>query len=230
MKRCDKKILSADISEKTIERLSLYRRVLNTLRDQGKEFVCSHELAEKCQGSSAQVRRDFMTLGCVGRRSRGYNVNELIGCIGAFLDAPSGETVALVGVGNLGRALLDYLVGRRPNLAIKAAFDTDPRKFNRTFSGCPCYPMQSLEEVVLFHHIHTAIIAVPAAHAQEVAGQLCAVGIRGLLNFAPVRLDVPEDVFVEDMDISAALEKTAYFARARACAGPPPPAESPTRN
>jgi redox-sensing transcriptional repressor len=167
------------------------------------------------RGSSAQVRRDFMTLGCVGRRSRGYNVNELIGCIGTFLDAPSGEAVALVGVGNLGRALLDYLVERRPNLAIKAAFDTDPQKFNRTFSGCPCYPMHSLDEVVLFHHIRTAIIAVPAAHAQKTADQLYEVGIRGLLNFAPVRLRVADEMFVENMDISAALEKTAYFARSR---------------
>lgn len=205
-----------DVSEKTIGRLSLYRRILAVLLAEGKEFVCSHELATMARGSSAQVRRDFMALGCVGRRSRGYNVKELLDSIGAFLDAPSGDAAALVGVGNLGRALLAYLVDRRPNLSIKAAFDTDPRKVNRTFNGCPCYSMQSLVEVIQFHHIRTAIIAVPAAYAQSVADELVTVGVRGLLNFAPVRLRVPQDVFVENMDISTALEKTAYYARLRA--------------
>lgn len=202
-----------DISEKTIGRLSLYRRLLNRLQDAHVESVFSHELAGVAGGTAAQVRRDIMATGYTGSPSRGYQVAELIESIGDFLDAPQPEGVALVGLGNLGRAIMAYFKGRRAKLAIVAAFDVDPNKINRTIHGCRCYAMSDLRQVAQQEGVRLAIIAVPAGQAQAVADELTAAGIRGLLNFAPVPLRTPRDVYVEDIDMTMSLEKVAYFAR-----------------
>jgi redox-sensing transcriptional repressor len=201
------------VSDKTIGRLSLYRRLLNGLLADGVSHVFSHQLATMAGGTAAQVRRDMMSVGYSGSPKRGYAVRELINSIGAFLDAPQAEGVALVGVGNLGRAILAYFSGRRPNLAIVAAFDADPYKVNRVIHGCRCFPMQDLPKIVQEMQIRTGIIAVPAAEAQAVAEELIRAGVRGLLNFAPVRLHVPRGVHTEDIDMTMSLEKVAYFAR-----------------
>jgi redox-sensing transcriptional repressor len=204
------------ISEKTIGRLSVYRRLLEDLLGEGKATVRSRELATLARSTAAQVRRDLMVaVGCQGRPNQGYRVADLLACIGTVLDAPDAEAVALVGVGNLGSALLRYLTDRRPKLSVTAAFDRDPRKIGRVVNGCPCYAATELPQVVMDRQIRVGIIAVPAAGAQEAATLLVNAGVRSLLNFAPVRLHVPEGVFVEDIDISTSLEKAAYFARQR---------------
>jgi redox-sensing transcriptional repressor len=163
--------------------------------------------------TAAQVRRDLMAVGYTGSPTRGYGVGELMESIGKFLDASEGEGVALIGVGNLGRAILAYFGGRRPKLAIVAAFDNDAVKVNRVVLGVRCHAMTELAQILAEQVIHTAIITVPAAAAQEVTDQLVRAGVRGLLNFAPASLRVPEGVFVEDIDMTVALEKVAYFAR-----------------
>ena len=127
------------ISDKSVERLSLYRRLLMIQLTQGADNVFSHELAALAGSTAAQVRRDLMVVGCSGSPSRGYNVRELMEAIGAFLDAPAGQRVALVGVGNLGRAILAFFGGRRPKLSIVAAFDVDPLKVDRVIHGCRCH-------------------------------------------------------------------------------------------
>lgn len=203
----------AAISDKTIGRLSLYRRLLAVFIADDRDTVCSRELAELARGTPAQVRRDLMIVGCPGRPSQGYDVRQLIERIGTVLDAPDGENVALVGIGNLGRAVLTYLAGRRPNLTVAAAFDIDPQKINHAFRGCPCWSVEQIPRVVRERGIRVGIIAVPAANAQAIAEALVAAGVRGLLNFAPVRLHVPDNVFTVDMDISMSLETAAYFAR-----------------
>lgn len=201
------------VSDKTIGRLSLYRRLLNSLVSDGIANVFSHQLANMAGGTAAQVRRDMMAVGYSGSPKRGYDVRELISSIATFLDAPQGQGVALVGIGNLGRAILTYFSGRRPNLSMVAAFDSDPYKVNRVIHGCRCYPMAELATVVERLEIRTAIIAVPATEAQAVAERLIRGGIRGILNFAPVRLRVLGGVYVEDIDMTTSLEKVAYFAR-----------------
>jgi redox-sensing transcriptional repressor len=201
------------VSDKTIGRLSLYRRLLNGLVSDGIANVFSHQLAAMAGGTAAQVRRDMMAVGYSGSPKRGYDVRELIGSIATFLDAPQGQGVALVGIGNLGRAILTYFSGRRPNLSMVAAFDSDPYKVNRVIHGCRCYPMSELAAIVGRLEIRTAIIAVPATEAQSVAERLIRAGIRGILNFAPVRLHVLGGVYVEDIDMTTSLEKVAYFAR-----------------
>jgi len=201
------------VPHKTIGRLSLYRRSLNTLLEQGVTSVCSRELAQMTGATAVQVRRDLMAIDYSGSPMRGYDVARLLSSIADLLDEPSGQRAALVGIGNLGRAIITYFAGRRPRLAIVAAFDIDPAKVGRKVNGCPTFPMQELGRVARRECIDVGILAVPAHAAQEVAEQLVEAGICGILNFAPAALIVPEDVFVEDIDMTVSLEKAAYFAR-----------------
>jgi len=201
------------ISPKSIGRLSLYRRILNVLQGEGVRNVYSHQLAALAGCTAAQVRRDLMLVGYRGSAIHGYEVARLIESLREFLDAPGGQGAALVGVGNLGKAILSYFAGRRPNLRIVAAFDSDPYKANRVIHGCRCYAMENLQEVCRSQGIGLAIITVPAQAAQAVADALVKSGVRGILNFAPVRLRAPPHVHVEDIDMIVSLEKAAYFAR-----------------
>jgi redox-sensing transcriptional repressor len=199
--------------ERTVGRLSLYRRLLVSMRTRGARNVFSHELASAAGVTAAQVRRDMMVVGCSGSPARGYDVPELIEHIGLFLDSQEPEGVALVGVGNIGRAMMTYFEGRRPKLKVVAAFDRDPAKINRVVHGCRCYPVEEMADVVAAKSIRVAVLAVPAEVAQDVADVLVRAGVRGLLNFAPVALRVPELVYVEDIDVTTSLEKVAFFAR-----------------
>lgn len=200
-------------SERSIGRLSRYRRVLNELLHDSVSHVYSYQLASRAGGNAAQVRYDLMAIGYSGSPNSGYDVQGLLKSIEAFMDAPEGTRVALVGVGNVGRALLAYFAGRRTSLTIAAAFDRDPAKASHVLHGCRCYAQTELEAVVRREDIRVGIVAVPAAQAQQVADKLVTAGVTGLLNFAPVPLRVPVDVFVEDIDMTMALEKVAYFAR-----------------
>jgi redox-sensing transcriptional repressor len=163
--------------------------------------------------TAAQVRRDIMAIGYSGSPTRGYDVRQLIDAIGCFLDDHELQGVALIGVGNLGRALLAYFAGRRPKLAITAGFDADPSKGNRVINGVRCYPMDRLEAIITEQGIRQIIIATPADAAQEVADKAVRAGVRGILNFAPTPLRVREDVYVDNIDMTTSLEKVAYFAR-----------------
>jgi len=201
------------VSGKIIGRLSLYRRLLHGLVLEGTESVYSHELAALARVTAAQVRRDIMNIGASGNPNRGYDVKKLIAGIAVFLDAPEVQNVALIGVGNLGRAILAFFAGRRPKLSIVAAFDNDPEKSGRVIHGCPCYSFDQLEEIVKTHNIRIATLCVPASVAQKVAMKLVDAGFKGILNFAPVPLHVPRSIYVEDIDMTMSLEKVAYFAR-----------------
>jgi len=203
----------ADTSEKTIGRLSTYRRLLYRSDLASQASVYSHQIAALSRATADQVRRDLMAVGYSGSPNKGYKVNELVQSIGEFLDNPAGENVCLVGIGNLGRAILSYFSGRRPKLAIVAAFDVAVSKVNRAIHGCRCYPLDDLAAVAERENIHVGIITVPADAAQSVAEKLVEAGVRGILNFAPVCLRVPPGVYTADFDMTTALEKVAYFAR-----------------
>ncbi|MBN1808974.1 MAG: redox-sensing transcriptional repressor Rex [Planctomycetes bacterium] len=200
-------------SEKTIARLSLYRRLLGQLADAGTASVYSHQLAKSARVTPAQVRRDVMAIGYHGSPSRGYMVAELIKSIDDFLDAPQGQRAALIGVGNLGRALVAYFSGRRPQLSLVAVFDRDPKLVGKNFHGCPCSPVEQFAPTRNSLDIAIAIIAVPASEAQAVADICVKAGIHGILNFAPVPLNVPATVYVDNIDLTVELEKVAFFAR-----------------
>ena len=196
--------------------MSLYRRLLNELSAAGRQSIYSHQLAALAGGTAAQVRRDMMSIGYTGSPTRGYDVQELIESIGLFLDSPKGQGAALVGIGNLGRAIMSYFAGRRPKLSIVAAFDVDPAKVNRVILGCRCYPLEQLGEIIASLNISVGVITVPASTAQDIADRMVWAGVRGILNFAPVPLRVPPETYVEDIDMTMSLEKVAYFARLNA--------------
>jgi redox-sensing transcriptional repressor len=200
-------------SEPTIERLSVYRRLLERARARGTRAIFSHELARLSGASPAQVRRDLMVVDVLGHPRRGYDIDALIRALRDHLNGPQGQRVALVGLGRLGRAVLSHFANRRPELRITAAFDEDPRRTGRVVEGCHAYPMSDLRRIAAQERFTLGVVAVPAHAAQEVANALVAEGVCGLLNFAPTALEVPPQVFVEDIDLTMALEKVAFFAQ-----------------
>lgn len=201
------------VSEKTVGRLSLYRRVLEKFDATGKDFAFSHDIATYTGASSDQVRRDIMVLGYSGSPNRGYSVPQLLRSITDFLDSMDLEKVVLIGVGNLGRAILSFFTGKRPNLSIIACFDNDQTKIGRVINGCRCYHTDEIYKKIPEIGATIAIIAVPAMAAQDIAEKLNISGIRGILNFAPTTLKVSSGIYVEDIDMTMSLEKVAYYSK-----------------
>jgi redox-sensing transcriptional repressor len=203
-------------SDKTVERLSLYRHILARERDAAVKYLHSHQLASLANATAAQVRHDLMAIGYSGNPNQGYAVEELIASIGEFLDTPLGRNIALVGVGNLGRAILSDFAVRRPRLRIVAAFDVEPDRVDRVIHGCRCYRIDRFREIVRDKEIGVGVLAVPAGEAQGVADRMVEAGVYGILNFAPVRLRVQPHVYVANVNITVALESVSYFAGKKA--------------
>lgn len=201
------------LAEKAVERLSLYRRILMTMQDQGKLNVFSHELATLSSASSAQVRRDIMLLGYSGSPRKGYSISELIDSIGHVLDCPKNSIrVCLVGSGRLGKAILSYFQGKRPKIQIVATFDVDPDKTDRIIAGVNAYHIKDLTKYCKEKNVKVGIITTPSDSAQEVADMMIDGGVTSILNFSPATLVVPKNVFLEVVDITVSLEKAAYYA------------------
>ena len=201
------------VSRKTVGRLSLYRRLLDSLLDSGTTNIYSHQLAHLAGVSATQVRRDFMVIGYSGSPNRGYQVKTCLAAIEALLDGSTRQDVALVGVGRLGRSLLAHFSGRRPLLRISAGFDTDKSLIGTSIDGCPIFGLDVMEQVVAQKGIRIAILAVPQEMAQPAADALVRAGVRSIVDFTAIPLQVPDDVFVDHMDITSALESAAFFAR-----------------
>ena len=201
------------VSRKTVSRMSRYRRLLSSLRAEGVENIYSHQLARHAVVSAAQVRRDLMVIGYSGSPNKGYDVDACIASIGSFLDGTVSQEVALVGVGNLGRAVLAHFEDKTASVAIVAAFDVDPDLTDRFFHGVRCFDAADMESLVRDLGLEIAVLTVPGRAAQEAADALVRAGVKSLISFTPVPLHLPNDIFVEYMDIMAALESAAYFAR-----------------
>lgn len=201
------------LPERTVERLSEYRRSLLQCLEEGKTHIFSHELAELHHNTAVQVRRDIMFIGYTSMQRKGYDVRELIDVIGEILDSEKGLNVAVIGVGNLGRAVTTYFIGKRSKLNIIATFDVDTTKIDRVISGVKCYPLSRLKEMVETNNISIAIMTVPADSAPEVSTQLVESGIKGVLNFTTVPLHMGPDVYLDEYDMITSLEKVAYFVK-----------------
>jgi len=201
------------LPEKTVERLSEYRRTLLNCLSHGKTHIYSHELAHLQHITAVQVRRDIMFIGYCSIQKKGYDIQELINVIGEIIDAEDPLNVAVIGIGNLGRAITHYFIGKRSKLNIVAAFDIDLNKTNRVISGVKCYPMQKIREIAHEMDISIAILTVPSDVAIETAEKLVMAGIRGILNFTTVPLNVPSNVYLEQYDMITSLEKVAYFVK-----------------
>ncbi len=200
------------IPSRTVERLVLYKRLLTDSRERGVKNLFSHQLAVLAHNTAAQVRRDIMTIGYEGSPHQGYSIEDLIGRIDSILEGTGQRSAVLIGVGALGRALLSFFTTRSQGITITAAFDSDETRTGRVICGCRCFPAAEFAERLAENSAQVGIIAVPEADAQKAADLMIASGIRAILNFAPVPLKTPDDVCVERMDISGALEKLAYFA------------------
>lgn len=201
------------LPEKTIERLSVYRRTLLNCLTNGKKYIYSHELANLHNITAVQVRRDIMLIGYSTTLKKGYDVKALVDLIGEILDSPSPIRVAVVGIGNLGRAITTYFKGKRSKLQIIAAFDTDPEKVDRVISGVKCYSMHDLRQVINEQSISVAILTVPPDYASQVAENLVMAGIKGILNYTSVPVNVSSDIVIENYDMTTSLEKVAYYVK-----------------
>lgn len=199
------------ISDKVIGRLTRYRTLLTEQVPEGRTHLFSYEIAAAMRLADSQVRRDLMAVGTRGVPQHGYEIEALKAKLDDALALDRAHGVAVVGAGDLGRALIAFLEARRSTLEIRAAFDVDAAKVNRVFSGVKCHAMADLEKVLEREGITLAILCVPAGAAQAAADALVHAGIKGVLNFAPVALRLPVHVALEELVITTYLEKLAYF-------------------
>jgi redox-sensing transcriptional repressor len=199
------------IPQATAKRLPLYYRFLKNLHTSGKQRVSSAELSEAVKVDSATIRRDFSYFGALGKKGYGYNVNYLISFFRKTLDQDELTRVALIGVGNLGTAFLNYNFLKNNNTKIECAFDVDPEKMGTTIREVPVYHMDDLEKVLAETDISVAILTVPAQVAQLITDRLVKANVKGILNFTPARLNVPPLIRVHHIDLAVELQSLVYF-------------------
>jgi redox-sensing transcriptional repressor len=201
------------VSLQTVQRLSVYRKVLEELDHEGTEYVHSHELAALVGVTPAQLRRDLASFGTFGNISRGYNVFQMSRTISRILGTDETQNIALFGVGDLGRALLSYRGFEERGFHIAVAFDVDTEKVGRVFAGRRCYPLDQTGEVLRDFDVHMAMLATRPEGLQPLVDRICAAGVTGILNFVPKRVSVPEGCYVEETDIASQLELLSFLAR-----------------
>jgi redox-sensing transcriptional repressor len=199
------------LSRASAARFSLYLRRLESIHHTGTRMVSSGQLGEALGITDAQVRKDLANLGNLGHPGVGYPTEELIGALRRKLGIDREWLVALVGVGNLARALLRYRGFQQQGFRIVALFDADPAKIGQQLEGLTVYPPQQMQTVIASAGAELGIVAVPMEIAQEVADSLVAAGIKGLLNFAPVVLHLPPHVSLVAVDLAVQLEQLAFL-------------------
>ncbi|KML38994.1 MULTISPECIES: redox-sensing transcriptional repressor Rex [Cytobacillus] len=199
------------IPQATAKRLPLYYRFLKNLHSSGKQRVSSAELSEAVKVDSATIRRDFSYFGALGKKGYGYNVNYLLGFFRKTLDQDELTKVALVGVGNLGTAFLNYNFLKNNNTKIEVAFDVDKSKVGTKIGEVAVHHMDDLEEVIVKNNIQVAILTVPAPPAQTITDRMVNAKIKGILNFTPARLTVPSSIRIHHIDLAVELQSLVYF-------------------
>jgi redox-sensing transcriptional repressor len=203
-----------DIPRKTVYRLSLYRRCLEKLRETKVETVSSEDLARSAGVKPTQLRKDLAYVGPFGTRGLGYSVDTLAEAINGMMGMTVRRPVVMVGVGNLGSAMLRYAGFRKEGFEIIAAFDADPAHVKATTEemGVPVHHVRELGDYVSAHGVRMAIIAVPEEAGQQVADVLVAAGVQAILNFSPAVLNLPDEVVVNQVDLAAELRSLCYLA------------------
>ena len=188
----------------------MYLRCLQRLNNNGIRTVSSEALSKAAGVKSTQLRKDLTYFGQFGTRGLGYDVDQLSKMISDLLGTNSFQPVILIGVGNLGLALLSYRGFEQEGFEIIAAFDQDTSERSKPIKQ-PLYEMEKLGEIIKRNGVKMAILSLPVAAAQEVANTLVSLGITGILNFAPIVLHVPEDVMVNNVNLAIELENLSYF-------------------
>ncbi|KRN88426.1 redox-sensing transcriptional repressor Rex [Ligilactobacillus ceti] len=199
------------IPQATINRLPAYYRYLMSLDAAGLTRVSSGEIAKAVQVDSATIRRDFSYFGALGKRGYGYEVQSLLTFLTKILNQDKLTKVALIGLGNLGNALLNYQFHKSNNTRIAVAFDVKEEVVDTIQAGVPVYHIDKLVQQLELLKIEIAILTVPGDQAQAVTDQLVASGIKGILNFSPVPLVTPEKVRVQNVNLTHELQTLIYF-------------------
>ena len=199
--------------ERTLERLIIYRLILEKLKAGHVASVFSGRIAEVTGNTPAQVRRDLMEVGAEGNPKSGYDVDDLLEKIQNMLEPADGIPMVLVGIGNLGRAIMGYFSSMRPRFNLVAAFDVDDSKTGRVVAGCRCYPLKEIRDVLQNRKVQVGIIAVPGAATQKAADLLVEAGVKGLVHFDTEPITVPDGVYLENMRMNLMFEKVAFFVR-----------------
>ena len=198
------------ISKATIDRLPLYFRTLRLAQDEGIDIISSDELGRRLTITPEQIRKDLASFGQFGKKGVGYYVNELKRNVGEILGLNNHWNIAVIGIGHLGAALANYqnLVTLGFNLV--ALFDQDPNVIGTTVNHVKVEDIANLSQIVKDRNIQIGIIAVPAAFAQGVADKLVSSGIRGIWNFAPIKMQVPDSMHIVNEDLSVGLSSLSY--------------------
>jgi len=198
----------------------MYRKALYRFKQMGCIKVFSDNMADGIGVTSSQVRKDFSIFGLSGNKKGGYLVDELIPKLDEILGKNKPQHVIVIGAGNIGTALMNYKAFEKEGIKIIAAFDTEPAKINRN-AEIPVLPIGELKAFVKANEIKAAIIAVPDIFAEEVINELISAGVKGALNFAPIKLNVPEDFVINNVNVGVELETVIYMVNAldRQCDG-----------
>jgi redox-sensing transcriptional repressor len=200
----------ATVPKVVVSRLSLYLRELQRLEAAGQQTISSGQLGTLLGFSDAQVRKDLGFFGQFGYPGVGYRCDELIRAMRDILGTNQSWNVVMVGVGNLGQALLGYRGFGRQNFTIVAAFDADPAKVGQVVQGLRIQPLEELADTIRDKHVRLGMIVVPADRAQEAADRLVAAGVEGIVNFAPVTLTLPPNVQNVGVDLAIELEQLSF--------------------
>lgn len=200
-----------EVPEVVISRLPQYVRILSHLLDTGEEVTNSQQLGEQLQVTPAQIRKDLSYFGRFGKQGRGYVVRDLLRELKQILGLNSEWNVAVVGVGRLGNAILNYPGFNPDGFHLVAAFDNNLANVGRQVGDVSVQSMTEMAETVAEREISIAIVAVPSAHTQTVIDQLVACGVRAILNYAPINAQVPDGIRVRNIDPVLALQSMTYY-------------------
>lgn len=203
------------IAESTVRRLSLYLRFLEEFEEEGTATVSSEALARRGGTTSAQVRKDLSFFGSFGKRGLGYSVRELADALRDILGLERSYNVAVVGAGKIGSALVEYEGFSGRGFHVRWVFDRDPEKIGSAWNGVRVQDVERLEAELRAGDVQIAIVATTADAAQAIADRLVAIGVKAILNFAPVQLSVAHDVAVKNVNMAMELETLSYALRNR---------------
>ncbi|MBN2348754.1 MAG: redox-sensing transcriptional repressor Rex [Bacteroidales bacterium] len=198
------------VNQKSLKRFLQYRLSLIKFQRLGFEKVFSYNLGKDVGVTAEQVRKDFSMFGLKGSKRGGYDIKYLLKTIDEIFKRNGERQVIIIGMGNIGQALCNYQGFKENNIIIVAGFDLDPAKYSKKYA-IPVHSTDKMEEVIKKNSIRTAIIAVPEFAGQEVCDQLVSLGIKGILNFSPVNLKVPEDIVVNYVNLRNELESLFYY-------------------
>ena len=198
------------ISKATIDRLPLYFRTLRLAQDEGIDVISSDELGRRLGITPEQIRKDLASFGQFGKKGVGYYVNELKRNVGSILGLDNHWNLAIVGIGHLGAALANYQNFVTLGFNLVALFDQDPKVIGTVQNHVKVEAIDDLSRIVRERNVQIGIIAVPAAFAQDVADRLVAAGVKGIWNFAPIKMQVPETMHIVNEDLSIGLSRLSY--------------------